>query len=126
MKKFVKKNPEYRHCAVYIEVALLMMQHILSYRGMVDHLNYDRMMRKKIGFSHTPSKSYLWGNVKNLPIELLSMLLVHTSGKAAQGTLMADSSSYTYNRYVWKETSKGGRWERLTIFSRSAVAWLHQ
>ena len=33
-------------------------------------------------------------------------------------TLRVDSSSYTYNRYVWKENSKGGRWERLTLKHR--------
>ena len=62
-----------------------------------------------------PSKFCLWGNVKKLPIELLSMLLGHISGKAAREILMAYSSSYTDNRYVWKENSKGGRWELVKI-----------
>ena len=53
--------------------------------------------------------------MKKIPIDLLDELLVQTSGKAAQETLLADSSSYTYNRYVWKENAKGGRFEHLTL-----------
>ena len=115
VKKFVKKNPEYSYLTMYLEVALLMMQYNRSYRGMVDDLNHDKRMRKKLGFSHTPSKSCLWWNVKRLPMSLLGELLIHTAGKAAKETLLVDSSSYTYNRYVWKENNKGGRWERLTL-----------
>lgn len=40
------------------EAALLMMQYGLPYRGMVENLNYDRAMRKKLGFSHNPSPVY--------------------------------------------------------------------
>ena len=113
VKKFVKKNPEYRHLAMCLMVALLMTQHGLSYHGMVDDLNYDRPMRKRLGFSHTPSKSCLWWNVK-FSISLLNGLLVLTTGKAAYETLLSDSSSYTYNLYVWKENAKGW-WERITL-----------
>lgn len=49
---------------MYLEVALLMMQHNRSCRGMVEDLNNDKSMRKKLGFSHTPSKSCIWWNVK--------------------------------------------------------------
>ena len=115
VKKFVKKHPEYRYLVVYLKVALLMMQHNRSYRGMVDDLNHDKTMRKKLGFSHAPSKSCLWWNVKKLLICILGELLIHTAGKVSQRTLLADSSSYTYNRYVWKENSKGGRCKRLTL-----------
>ena len=82
---------------VYLEEALLMMQHSRSYRDMIDDLNYDKLMCKKLGFLYTPTKSCLWWNVKKLPIGLLDELLIHTSGKAVQRTLLADSSSYTYN-----------------------------
>ena len=115
VKKFIKKNPEYRGLELYLAVALLMMQHSLSYRGMVDELNYNKTMRKKLGFSHTPSKSCIWWNVKKLPIDLLDELLVQTAGKAAHESLLADSSSYTCNRYVWKENAKGSRFEHLKI-----------
>ena len=91
------------------------MQHNLPYRGMVDDLNCNKIMRKKLGFSHTPSRSCIWWNVKNLPIGLLDELLVQTAGKAAQEMLLADSTSYTYNRYVWKENAKGGQFEHLTL-----------
>ena len=50
---------------------------------MVDHLNYDRTMRKKLDVLHTPSKSWFWWNMKGLPIELSNTLLVHTSGKGS-------------------------------------------
>ena len=63
----------------------------------------------------THPKSCLWWNVSRLPIGLLDELLVFTAGKEAHESLLADSSSYTYNRYVWKENVKGGRWERLTV-----------
>ena len=115
VNKFIKKHPEYRNLGVYLMVALLMIQHNQSYRGMVDVFNYYKIIRKKLGFSHTPSKSCLWPNVSKLPIGLLDKLLVFTAGKEAQETLLVDSSSYTYNRYVWKESAKGGRWERLTV-----------
>ena len=67
---------------VYLEVALLMMQHNLSYHDMVDDLNYDKRMCKRLGLSHT-SKSCIWWNVKKLPICLLGELRIHTAGKAA-------------------------------------------
>ena len=92
-----------------------MMQHRLSYRGIVDGFNYNKTMRKKLGFLHTPSKSCIWWNVKKIPIEILDDLLVLTAGKADQESLLADSSSYAYNRYVWKENAKGGRFEHLTL-----------
>ena len=57
VKKFIKKNAEYRGLEMYLTVALLMMQYNLSYRGMVDEFNCNKTMRKKLGFSHTPSKS---------------------------------------------------------------------
>ena len=58
--KNIKKNPEYCGLEVYLAVALLMVQHALSYRGMVDEPNYDKTMRKKLGFSHTPFRSCIW------------------------------------------------------------------
>ena len=70
---------------------------------------------KKPGFSHTPPKSCLWWNVSRLPIGLLGELRVFAAGKEDQESLLVDSSSYTYNRYVWKENVKCGRWERLTV-----------
>ena len=63
----------------------------------------------------THPKSCLWWNVSRLPVGLLDKLQVFTAGKRAHETLLVDSSSYTYNRYVWKENAKGGRWERLTV-----------
>ena len=54
VKKFIKKHPEYHNLIVYLMVALLMVQHNQSYRGMVDNFNCDKTMRKKLGFLHTP------------------------------------------------------------------------
>ena len=89
---------------------------------MVDNFNCDRAMRKRLGFSHTPSESCLWRNVSRLPIGLLDELLVFAAGKEARESLLADSSSCTYNRYVWRENANGGRWERLTVKHHALLA----
>ena len=89
---------------------------------MVDNFNCDRTMRKKPGFSHTPSEYCLWWNVSRLPIGLLDELLVFTAGEEAHASLLVDSSSYTYNRYEWKENAKGGRWERITVKHNALLA----
>ena len=57
----------------------------------------------------------MWWNVYRLPIGLLEELVAFTAGTAAKATLVANSSSYTYDRYVRVETAKGNRWERRTI-----------
>ena len=98
---------------MYLEVVPLTVQHKQAYRGMVDDLDYNKTMRKKMDF-HTPSKSCIWQNVK-VPISPLGELLIHASEKATNETLLADSSSYTCSRYVWKENCKGGRFEHLTL-----------
>lgn len=46
---------------------------------------------------------------------LLDELITFTAGTATKVTLMADSSSYMYDKYEWMETSKGGRWKRRTV-----------
>ena len=50
-----------------------------------------------------------------LLIDLLNVLLAHPSAKTSHETILIDSSLCTSNQHVWQETSKGGRWERVTI-----------
>ncbi len=114
VKKFVKKNPEYGNRARFLMVMLVMARYNLSYRGMVEELDWNNMQRRRLGFSHTPSKSCLWWNRNRLPTNLLDELLAFTAGDGASGTLLADSSSYTYNRYEWKAAAKGGKWVHST------------
>ena len=115
VKKFVRKNTEYGNRTRFLMVALVMARYNLSYRGMVEELDWNSMQRRRLGFSRTPSKSCLWWNRNRLPTNLLDELLAFTAGAGASGTLLADSSSYACNRYEWKETAKGGKWVRSTI-----------
>ena len=115
VRKFVRRNPEYRDLESYLVMAVLKKWYNLSYRGMVDELNCNKLLRKRLGFKRTPPKSTMWWHVYRLPIGLLDELVAFTAGTAAMATLVADSSSYTYDRYGWVETAKGGRRERLTV-----------
>ena len=115
VKKFVRKNTEYGNRTRFLMVMLVMARYNLSYRGMVEELDWNKMQRRRLGFSRTPSKSCLWWNRNQLPTNLLDELLAFTAGAGASGTLLADSSSYTYNRYEWRETAKGAGWVRSTI-----------
>lgn len=52
----------------------------------------------------------MWWNVKWFPIGILADLLIHKDGEASREMLLVDSSSCTYDRYVWTENRNGGRW----------------
>ena len=111
VRRFVKKNPECRDLEPYLMMALLKKWYNLSYRGMVDGPNCNKLLRKRLGFRRTPPKSTMWWNVYRLPIGLPDELVAFTAGEAARGTLLADSSSYTYDRYG---QDSNGRWVRRT------------
>lgn len=87
VRKFVKKNPEYRDLEVYLMMALLKKWYNLSYRCMVDELNCSKALRKRLGFKHTPPKSTMWCNVHQLLIGLLDEI-AFTAGTATKHTLV--------------------------------------
>lgn len=57
VRRFVKRNPEYRDLEAYLMMAPLKKWYNLLYRGMVDELNCNKPLRKKLGFRRTPPKS---------------------------------------------------------------------
>ena len=81
---------------------------------MVDNFNCDRAMRKTGLFAHALGVLSVveCEQVTNGPSGRTAGVYCR---QGAHASLLADSSSYTYNRYVWKENAKGGRWERLTV-----------
>ena len=95
-------------------VMLVMARYNLSYRGMVEELDWNKMQRRGWAF-HAPRQIVPVVEQKPLPTNLLDSCWRSRPAPAHRGTLLADSSSYTYNRIQWRETAKGGRWVRSTI-----------
>ena len=102
VERFVK-NPAYHDLEPYLMIALLKKWYNLPYRGMVDELNCNRTLRKKLYIKSTPPRFTMWWNVHWLSLGLLDEPVAFTAGTAAGATLVADSSSYTYGRYAWVE-----------------------
>ena len=82
---------------------------------MVDEFNCNKLLRKRLGFRRTPPRSTMWWHAYRLQIGLLDDIVVFTAGAAVRRTLMANSSSYTYDRY---EQDSNGRWVRRTVKHR--------
>lgn len=111
MVRMFVKNPAYRDLEADLVVALLKWYN-LSYRGMVNEINCNKSLCKKLGFKRTPPKSTMWWNVYQITLRLLVELIAFTTGMAARATLVADLCSYTYDRY---EQDSNDQWARRII-----------
>ena len=64
VKKFVRKNTEYGNRTRFLMVMLVMARYNLSYRGMVEELDWNKMQRRRLGFSRTPRPNRACGGTE--------------------------------------------------------------
>ena len=112
-RKVVKKDSEYCDLELYLMMVLLKKWYNLSYRDMMDELNCNKSLRKRLGFKST-LRSPLCGRMcTSLRWAAGRTCCVHRWHGNQDST--GASSSYTYYRYEWVEISRDSWWGRRTV-----------